>query len=251
MNTSQSIDVSIIIPVKDEEEYLPACLDAIFFQITKRHIEIIVVDNGSTDSSQKIAREKGARVIEESTLGVGVARRAGTQIANGEYILHIDADTRLPKEYIESALLRFSKDSSLVCLGGQMYWYDASRITNIVRRALYVCLTPIVRIISRGALGPMGNNMMFPRAVYEKCKGFDIALKFGEDADLTRQLRKFGTVRLDLSLSCNTSSRRFRLNKDFFLYCINVFCICLGFKPLMNNLPSFSRSTISRHIIDK
>jgi glycosyltransferase involved in cell wall biosynthesis len=246
MDNNETIDISIVIPVRNEEGYLPACLDAIFCQTTKKHIEVIVVDNGSTDGSQEIAHKKGVKVIVELQKGVGPARRTGTAAARGAYILQIDADTRLPKDYIEQAFFRFSQDKELACLGGQMYWYDASRFANGVRRVLYVLFTPIVRLISRGALGPMGNNMMFSRDIYEKCAGFDPGLKFGEDADLTRQLHRYGKVCLDLTLLCNTSSRRFHLDRDFFIYCLNVFRICLGFKPLRNDLPSFSNSTIDK-----
>ncbi len=242
----EHIDISIVIPVRNEEKYLPACLDAIFWQTTKKSIEIIVVDNGSTDTSSQIALTRGVRVVDEVIPGVGQARSTGTAAAEGTYILHIDADTRLPNTYIEEALARFEKDTHLVCLGGQMHWYDASRMANSIRRIMYMLLTPIVRVISRGALGPMGNNMMFRRDTYELCKGFDQTLKFGEDADLTRQFHKHGRVHLDLSLVCHTSSRRFNLNKDFLIYCTNVFRICLGFGPLRNELPSISDPTIDK-----
>lgn len=236
--TAEHPYISIIIPVRDEEAYLPACLDALSEQDTTEPIEVIVVDNGSIDNTGRIARDRSIRVIDEPRPGVGQARRTGTAAARGTYILHIDADTRLPASYISEALERFSRDPSLACVGGQMHWYDASRTANAVRGALYVLLTPLARLISRGALGPMGNNMMFPRSLYEKCKGFDPTLKFGEDADLTRQLHAYGKIRLDLSLVCQTSSRRFTFSKDFVVYCLNTLRICFGFGPLKNELPS-------------
>ncbi len=246
MQRQKNVDISIVIPVRDEEAYLPACFDALFCQTTQKNIEIIVVDNGSTDNSERIAKAHGVHVIFEPIAGVGRARRVGTEAARGAYILHLDADTRLPDTYIDEALARFKKDRQLVCLGGQMYWYDASRMANSVRRVLYVLLTPIVRVMSRGALGPMGNNMMFLRSAYEQSSGFDETLQFGEDADLTRQLHRHGRVSLDLSLVCHTSSRRFTFTKDFFIYCKNVCRICFGFRPSKNELPSISHPPIDK-----
>lgn len=238
MHTEDSIDISIVIPVRNEEEYLPACLDAIFLQTTTASIEVIVVDNGSTDTSKRIALDRGVIVVDEPISGVGRARRAGTAEAKGTYILHIDADTQLPSEYVAQALERFARDSNLVCLGGEMHWYDASRIANGVRHILYRMIIPLVRVVSKGALGPIGNNMMFLRSVYQKCRGFDEMLKFGEDADLNRQLHVHGKVFFDFSLICYTSSRRFHLDRHFFVYCMNAFRICIGKKPLKNELPS-------------
>ena len=238
MHNDDSIDISIVIPVRNEEEYLPACLDAIVLQTTTASIEVIVVDNGSTDSSKRIALDRGVTVVDEPISGVGRARRAGTAEARGTYILHIDADTQLPPQYVQQALLRFASDEILVCLGGEMHWYDASRVANAVRHIVYRILVPIIRIVSKGALGPIGNNMMFLRSTYQKCSGFDETLKFGEDADLNRQMHVHGKVFLDFSLICYTSSRRFHLDKHFFVYCMNAFRICIGKKPLRNELPS-------------
>ncbi len=249
MNPEQSIDVSIVIPVRDEEDYLPACFDALDKLDTTAQIEIIVVDNGSSDNTKRIAMERSVQVLEESVPGVGRARRVGTGAAHGTYVLHIDADTRLPEMYITEALERFSNNPQLVCVGGQVHWYDASRTANAVRRVLYMFFTPVVRLISRGSLGPMGNNMMFLRSAYEKCSGFDATLKFGEDADLTKKLRKHGKILLDLSLICYTSSRRFSFNKDFLIYCLNTTRICVGLKALKNELPSLKKD--SSPTIDK
>ncbi|PIR02881.1 MAG: hypothetical protein COV60_03310 [Candidatus Magasanikbacteria bacterium CG11_big_fil_rev_8_21_14_0_20_43_7] len=246
MQRQKNADISVVIPVRNEEAYLPACFDALSQQTTEKTIEIIVVDNGSSDASQDIARQHATRIVEEPIAGVGRARRSGSAIAQGTYILHIDADTRLPPAYIEQALDRFARQPNLVCLGGQMYWYDASTKLNMLRGILYRMLTPLVWLISRGALGPMGNNMMFPRALYEQCEGFDANLRFGEDADLTRQLHTYGKVVLDLSLVCHTSSRRFGLNRDLFVYCVNVFRICFGMKPLQNDLQSLTNAPIDK-----
>lgn len=236
MISTDEIDISIVIPARNEERYLAECLEAIAAQRTQRRIEVIVVDNGSTDRTQEIARVHGVRVVEEPVQGVGSARRAGTALARGRYVLHIDADTRLPHSFVEKALERFHAEPTLVCVGGQMVWYDAPQYKNTIRAFLFMMLVPLVRLVSHGALGPMGNNMMFPRSVYEQCKGFDLSLKFGEDADLTRQLSRYGDVVLDLSLHCPTSSRRYQWNTGLCAYLWNGTRVCLGLPPRTNEL---------------
>ncbi|PIR76540.1 MAG: hypothetical protein COU32_01600 [Candidatus Magasanikbacteria bacterium CG10_big_fil_rev_8_21_14_0_10_42_10] len=230
------IDVSIIIPARNEENFLPACLTAISAMHTKKRVEVIVVDNGSTDRTKSIAESYGVNVLAEMTPGVGRARARGTAVAQGTYVLHIDADTQLPPEYIDEALHRFEADTTLVCLGGRVRWYDAGKVYNGVCTATHILFVPLVRVISRGALGPIGNNMMFTRDAYERTTGFDPDLFFGEDADIARKLHRFGTIRLDLSLLCATSSRRFRSFKNSITHIVNTTFLCLGFQAPYNHL---------------
>ena len=88
--------VSVIVPVYNAEEYFPACLDSIINQDLKE-IEVIVVDDGSTDSSGKIAdryaeRDPRIRVIHQENAHLSTSRNNGMQLATGEYIAFIDAD---------------------------------------------------------------------------------------------------------------------------------------------------------------
>lgn len=88
--------VSVIIPVYNVEKYLRACLDSVVNQ-TLRDIEIICVDDGSTDSSPAILAEYAAKdcrvkVITQPKSNAGAARNAGMSIATGEYLGFVDAD---------------------------------------------------------------------------------------------------------------------------------------------------------------
>ena len=80
--------VSVIIPVYNVEKYLPRCLDSVLGQ-SFRDIEVICIDDGSTDSSSEILRsyaQKDARIriISQENRGVSAARNAGLDIAQGE-----------------------------------------------------------------------------------------------------------------------------------------------------------------------
>lgn len=88
--------VSVIIPVYNVEKYLPQCLDSVVKQ-TLKEIEIICVDDGSTDNSLEILKEYAAKdnritVIAQKNLHAGVARNAGLAIAKGEYLSFLDSD---------------------------------------------------------------------------------------------------------------------------------------------------------------
>ena len=88
--------VSVIIPVYNVEQYLRECLDSVINQ-TLKEIEIICVDDGSTDSSLEILTEYANRdnritVIAQQNLHAGVARNAGLAVARGEYLSFLDSD---------------------------------------------------------------------------------------------------------------------------------------------------------------
>lgn len=88
--------VSVVMPVFNVEEYLRECLDSIVNQ-TLKEIEIICVDDGSTDSSLEILKEYAQKdnrisVLTQKNFHAGVARNAGLAVAKGEYIIFLDSD---------------------------------------------------------------------------------------------------------------------------------------------------------------
>lgn len=228
---------SIVIPAWNEEETLPACLACARSQTGGFNYEIIVVDNNSTDRTGEVARAAGARVISESKPGVGAARRSGVAAAAGEYIVNIDADTHLPPDYLSGVFQRFNANEKLVLLSGQFFYYDAPWWKNILRIFVHYILWLFVVLFSRGKIGPMGSNMTFKKSVYDQTTGFDADLKFGEDMDLSRKLSAIGKVRLDMSLHCQVSVRRFGLNRHLAKYFWNFVFFCFWGRPYKNELP--------------
>ncbi|MBN1872566.1 MAG: glycosyltransferase family 2 protein, partial [Candidatus Omnitrophica bacterium] len=92
--TNKEPEISIILPCLNEEESLGLCLDKIREVVAKNglDVEIIVVDNGSTDLSCKIAMEKKASLISEPEQGYGAAYLRGFAEARGKYIFIADSD---------------------------------------------------------------------------------------------------------------------------------------------------------------
>lgn len=100
--------VSIVIPVFNTEEYLDACLHSIVNQ-SYSNIEIILVNDGSTDSSYevcKIWREKDPRIrlLTQKKQGQGIARNLGVKNASGQWIAFVDSDDWVDSHYIESLM---------------------------------------------------------------------------------------------------------------------------------------------------
>ena len=228
---------SIVIPAYNEENTLPMCVEALRKLKADFEYEIIAVDNNSKDNTFQVAEQLGIKAIKEKRQGVSWARKTGTEAAQGEYILHIDADTRLPQNYLNEVIKRFQKNPKLVCLGGQFYYYDAPWWKNILRIYVHWNLYLFALIISRGKIGPMANNMTFKKSVYDQTDGFNTYFRFGEDIDLTKRMSKFGKIKLDMSLKCRVSVRRHKLGWKLMVYWINFYSMCLVGKPFKNALP--------------
>ncbi len=128
-----NIKVSVIIPVYNTSEYLPECLDSLVNQ-TLKEIEIICVDDGSTDNSveilEKYAKEDNRiKILTQQNLYAGVARNKGLSEAKGEFVIFLDSDdffdtTLLEKTYTKA----MEEDAQIVLFGGKKYDHSTNEI---------------------------------------------------------------------------------------------------------------------------
>ena len=115
--------ISVIIPIYNVEKYLRECLDSILNQ-SYNDLEIICVNDGSTDSSFDILNEYALNdqrfvIINQDNLGVSVARNKGVEKAQGKYIAFIDSDDYLPSEdYFEKLFFACEKYSADIAVAG-------------------------------------------------------------------------------------------------------------------------------------
>jgi glycosyltransferase involved in cell wall biosynthesis len=89
---------------------------------TQQHLEVIVVDDGSTDRSGEVAKsfaERGVQYCHQVHAGIGPARNTGVELAQGEYLAFLDADDRWPLAKIERQLNAFDTDPALEMVFGQ------------------------------------------------------------------------------------------------------------------------------------
>lgn len=105
---TEDVLVSVVIPVYNAEMYLDKCMNDILHQ-TLTHLEIICVDDGSTDQSSKMLdsyanTDDRVRVLHQKNAGPGAARNCGLQQASGEYLIFLDADDRFEPDFLEVLL---------------------------------------------------------------------------------------------------------------------------------------------------
>ena len=114
--------VSVIVPVYNGEKYIEKCLHSLINQ-TLKDIEIIVIDDGSKDNTNKILQKykEKIKIIKQKNLGVATARNKGLEIAIGEYIYFVDSDDWIEKDTLEK-LYSKAIDNNYDCVMCN-FWY--------------------------------------------------------------------------------------------------------------------------------
>jgi glycosyltransferase involved in cell wall biosynthesis len=177
--------VSIIIPVYNGEEFLRQCLDSVVNQ-SFQDLEIIIIDDGSKDSSCTIcseyaSRDNRIRLVQQQNAGVSVARNNALSMAKGEYITFVDSDDVLTANAIEVMHKAMTPDVDYVIGSHTCIWRVGKR--EYVRRAGLYDLETIRTNISEmdeWLYAPWGK--LFRREVIEEhALRFTAGLPLGED----------------------------------------------------------------------
>lgn len=124
--------ISVIVPVYNVEKYLRQCLDSILAQ-TYKELEVVMVDDGSTDSCGDICEEYAAKhenfkVIHKENAGLGFARNTGLEHITGEYVVFVDSDDYLDPTLIETLYSSLVRDGVDVCKSGYRRITDDGKI---------------------------------------------------------------------------------------------------------------------------
>ncbi|HCJ56219.1 MAG TPA: hypothetical protein DHV55_01640, partial [Clostridiaceae bacterium] len=111
--------ISIIVPIYNAERYLVGCIESILAQ-TYKNIQVILVNDGSTDNSLKICNlykslDSRVIVIDKLNEGVSATRNLGLQVAKGDYIGFVDSDDHIEKNMYEVLLNKIKRDRSDLC----------------------------------------------------------------------------------------------------------------------------------------
>lgn len=125
--------VSVIVPIYNMGEYLPACLDSTLGQ-TLREIEVLCINDGSTDNTMEILRDYAARdarvrVVDRENWGVGKTRNQGIELATGEFVCFMDPDDLYPSEDVLEALYRGAVEHGVLICGGEFSQFSAENPT--------------------------------------------------------------------------------------------------------------------------
>lgn len=200
--------ISVVIPAYNEEQYLTRSLQSVINQ-EFQNFELIVVNNNSTDKTAEIAEGFGAKVIFESQRGVGFARQTGFLEAKAEIIVTTDSDTIVPPNWLLRIINKFEKDKILVAFGGLYTLYSGPLTAKLTIFYLAHPAWVLDKIFSRG-WGLTGVNFAVKKEAFLKVGGFKTELSMGEDAEISRRLKKVGNVVLDPHFRVQTSGRRYR-----------------------------------------
>jgi glycosyltransferase involved in cell wall biosynthesis len=158
--------VSVIIPVYNHDRYLGEAIECVLTQ-THKNVEIIVVDDESTDTSGDVAKsfaDKGVRYFRQAHAGIGPARNTGVEKANGDFLAFLDADDRWPEEKLELQLRAFESDPALEMVFGQALqlqhgpaWEAGVKNRNLIVDGVVPGMVAGTMLIKRDAFLRVGN----------------------------------------------------------------------------------------------
>jgi glycosyltransferase involved in cell wall biosynthesis len=233
--------LSFVVPAYNEEAYLPACLESILAQTAELgdDVEIIVVNNASTDGTTKVALSyPGVRVVDEPRKGLTFARQAGFAASSGQLVANVDSDSRLTPGWVAKVLESFAADAKLVALSGPFIYYDLTP-TQLISVRIFYAAAFLVYVVNRYILraGSMvqGGNFVLRRDGLEKIGGFDTTISFyGEDTDIARRMNEVGEVKFTFDLKMYSSARRLKkegMVRIALRYTVNYFWTTFRKKP--------------------
>jgi glycosyltransferase involved in cell wall biosynthesis len=177
--------ISIVIPAKNEEQYLPNLLKSIQEQ-TLQEKEIIVADAHSRDRTREVAAQFGARVVEGGMPGPG--RNLGAKVATGEFIVFFDADIVLPgKTFLQDCLQEFEQ-RGLDVATCRIQALDGDSLDWVMHGAYNLYTLATEHVLPHA----VGFCLFAKRSVHEAINGFDEQVVFAEDHDYARRADKMG-----------------------------------------------------------
>ncbi|HYQ89350.1 MAG TPA: glycosyltransferase [Candidatus Binatia bacterium] len=230
--------VSIVVPARNEEDLLPSCLEALLAQDYEGPIQIIIVDNGSTDRTAERAAALGVTVVNESRHGYVIALARGFSIATGDIVATTDADTVPPRNWISTLVREYEKRPDVVAVGGEIFFREPNWKGWLFTR----CVLPhLNRWDRKNPAGPhlWGANFSVRRDVFERAGGWSPHFNLQCDTELSERLRPFGRVVLLDHLAVSTSCRRWNQSfvRSVFLYASNFVWLQIAGRPLWRGFP--------------
>jgi glycosyltransferase involved in cell wall biosynthesis len=205
-----STRVSVVIPVKDDEELLERCLRALAGQ-TAPPDEIVVVDNGSVRSPAATAARWGARCIVEPVPGIPAASAAGFDAAREPILARLDADSMPDPDWCARIRSAFENDHALVAITGPGVFPSLppalGRLVDLVYMRAYFGV--FRRVIGRVPV--FGSNFAMSADAWRHARDLihrDDA-EVHDDLDLSFHLPRTGPVRFDHRLTVGISARPF------------------------------------------
>lgn len=199
------VKISVIIPTLNEESYLPDCIKSILNQSLHRNMyEIIVTDSHSSDKTPEIAKKYTDYLLDVPRKGAGAARNAGAEIANGEILLFLDADTMISRNFMNEVLKSLNEEQFV---GGtcDIYPSDGTPFGN----AFFKIINVIYRLVYFFGRPHAQTKCCFYRTnVFRVLGGFTEDLIVTEDQEMAWRASKMGKMIYLKTTAAHSSMRR-------------------------------------------
>ncbi len=192
--TNKTVEISIVIPAYNEEDNIVRTLSSLCENKIAKDVEIIVVNNNSTDRTEELVKACGVTCILETQQGITNARNAGLTVAKGKYILNADADTIYPKDWIE-LMYEPLTDRKVASTYGRFSFIPlgkTGRLTYFFYEYLADASRTFNRYFKEEAVNVYGFNSGFRREEGFKVEGFNHPPGTNEDGWLALKLRNAG-----------------------------------------------------------
>lgn len=186
--------ISVIIPVYNVESYLRKCLDSVIGQ-TYRDLEILIVDDGSTDGSSRICDEIAStdnrvHVIHQSNKGLSEARNSGICASTGSYIMFVDGDDWIESSTIECLLQAcIDNNADASCCGHYKEFADRTTVHPVVAEKKVFEGDEIVAPAMRGSFTHYAWEKLWKRDLFKDC-WFPSGMQFEDVATTWKLLLK-------------------------------------------------------------
>jgi len=175
--------VSIVIPTYNRAELLPQAIESALKQ-TYRNIEVIVVDDGSTDSTSMLCKRYGSQIkyVRKENGGIGSALNRGIAEMRGEWFKWLSSDDYLQPEAVDLLLRKAWEENAKIVYGSYRIVDHDRRVVGFCPEQNWDYLSFAAQLV-RQHMGN-GSSVLIHKSVFEKVGLFDERLKAGEDYDL-------------------------------------------------------------------
>lgn len=187
--------VTVVVPAYNSQGTIAACIESLLnLQYLREKLEIIIVDNGSSDDTATIASRYPVRVLKENRRGAAAARNRGIREARGEYIAFTDSDCQVGPDWLHK-LVRAAIENKSLAVGGRIVNAVSSPIARFTESQRVMNQEDAIRGIMEPLPFILTANALFKKKLLDEVNGFDVAFNQGvEDTDLCWRLHAQGCV---------------------------------------------------------
>lgn len=177
--------VSVVVPLYDGEGAIAACVSSLLRQEPGGDLEILVVDDGSTDDGAALVSRYPVRLLRQPNRGPAAARNAGARVARGEIVVFVDADTVVPTGWVSSMLRPFADPRVLAAVGAIESASDGM-LPRLVQLEIEERYRRMARVEWVDFIASVA--VAFRRQVFLDIGGFSEELRYNEDVEIAYRL---------------------------------------------------------------